>query len=318
VDEKRTDLKDARPHVGLKRLTAYCRGALPEAEREAVQEHLSLCARCTGLLRELMSFEADAAGPADQHDGLEAPRREAWESLSRRLSQRAPQVPPAPAAAHGPTSPRPSPWLVYAAAAALLLAVAGLSVWSAVTIRQGHERLARLERKLAEREGALAATQRSLADAERRLDAVAALTSELAEMRRMARAPEARERTAAAHPVELAVSPRFALRGEESPDSLLRPGGTENPVRISAAADGFTVVLSLAGQPVYDEYRLELVDHDGKALWTGRRPGRALLGDAGTSISIHGLGPGLYRLRIAGLPPGQRVPLAEYLLAVQV
>jgi hypothetical protein len=342
VDEKRTDLKaalrelaaeeagDAGPHVGLKRLTAYRRGALPEAEREAMQEHLSLCARCTGLLRELKDFEADAAsGDA----GPEALRQAAWKSLSARLAPQMGTAPPlSDAARREAPPPRRSPWLVYTAAAALLLAVIGLSLWTAVTVQQSRQRLTELERRLEQRERELDAARVHIRDLERekatdspdvgsRVDEltarVAALTSALEALR--GHPPAAVDRPAAAsREIALAVSPRFALRGQDLPDSFLRQGGAMNPVRIPAPADAFTVALSLAGQLAYDEYRIELVDRDGKTLWTGRRPAGSLLGDAGTSVSIHGLGPGLYRLRIAGLPPGRSTPLAEYLLEVQV
>jgi hypothetical protein len=68
---------------------------------------------------------------------------------------------------------------------------------------------------------------------------------------------------------------------------------------------------------VYGEYRLELMDRDGELLWAGRRPGKALLGDAGTSVSVGGLGPGRYRLRIEGLHPDRGELLAEYILEVE-
>jgi hypothetical protein len=90
-----------------------------------------------------------------------------------------------------------------------------------------------------------------------------------------------------------------------------------NPVRIPARGKGFTVALSLADHPVYGEYRLELTDRNGEVLWAGRRPGRALLGDMGTSISVSGLGPGLYRLRIEGVQGKRSELLAEYRLAVE-
>jgi hypothetical protein len=59
------------------------------------------------------------------------------------------------------------------------------------------------------------------------------------------------------------------------------------------------------------------VDQDGKVLWAGRRPGRSLLGDAGTALSVSGLGPGPYRLRIEGLGPDRTELLGEYLLDVK-
>jgi hypothetical protein len=133
------------------------------------------------------------------------------------------------------------------------------------------------------------------------------------------KAPEKRDRIAAASPVEASVAPRFVLRGQESPDDgFLRGGGAVNPVPITASGERFTVTLSLAGHPVYGEYRCELLDRSGAVLWSVRRPGSSLLGDAGTAVSVKGLGPGLYRLRIAGLQEKRRVPLGEYLLEVRL
>ena len=344
MEEKKTDLKaalrelaaedsgDAGPHVGLKRLIAYRQGMLRAAEREAVQEHLSLCAQCTGLLRELRDFEAASArGEA----GPEALRQEAWESVVRRLPSKTPAVRPiASAARHEAPRPRRFSDVVYgAAAAAVLLGILGLSVWAAVTVQQSRQRLMRLEQRLEEREAAVAALRSALAKAERQLQAardtaqaggrvdeletrIAELTSALEELRRTPRAPEGRDRLAvASRDIELSVAPRFVLRGQETPESgFLRGDGAINPLRLPSRADRLTVALRLADHPVYSEYRLELVDRDGKVLWSGRRPGKALLGDAGTSVSIRGLIPGLYRLRIEGLHPDRSELLAEYLL----
>jgi hypothetical protein len=347
VDEKRADLKDALrelaaedseeagPHVGWKRLIAYRQGTLPAAEREAVQEHLSLCPRCTGLLRELRDFEAASAGAGAA--GPESLRQEAWESLIRRLPSKTPAVRPIATLRE---TPRPPARFVYGAVAALLLAVLGISVWAVVRVQQEQQRLALLQQRLEEREEALAAAQRSLAETERQLAAargqirdleqeridpgpevkeletrVAELTSELEKLRRTTRAPEGQDKLAARE-IEVSVAPRFALRGQEEPErGFLRGKGAINPVR--PQAERFTVVLSLADHPVYEEYRLELVDRGGKVLWVGRRPGNSLLGDAGTSVSIKGLGPGLYRLRIEGLQPDRTELLAEYLLEIE-
>ncbi|HEV2843977.1 MAG TPA: zf-HC2 domain-containing protein [Thermoanaerobaculia bacterium] len=94
MDENRTDFRAALRevaaeeagsmgcHVGLKRLIAYCQDRLPATESEAVQEHLSLCPRCTGLLLELRTFEAACASGGT---GPESPRRKTWDFLARRL-----------------------------------------------------------------------------------------------------------------------------------------------------------------------------------------------------------------------------------------
>ncbi|MFP5285672.1 MAG: zf-HC2 domain-containing protein, partial [Thermoanaerobaculia bacterium] len=229
----------AGPHVGTKRLIAYRHGTLPEAERGKVQEHLSLCPRCTGLLRELRDFDAAAAGAVEP--GPEPLRQEAWESLVRRLP-RQPRTPAAvrPVAAL-PARRRPVPVFAYAAAAALLLAVIGLSIWSAVTVRQERRRLAGLEQRLEERESALAEAQRALAETERQLQEargriqdlrkekpetrpdtretelearIAELTADLEKLRRTPRSPGGPDRIAAgSRQIDLSAAPRFALRG---------------------------------------------------------------------------------------------------------
>ena len=354
MDEKRTDLKaalrelaaeesgDAGPHVGVKRLIAYREGTLPAAERESVQEHLSLCPRCTALLLEMRDFEAAAAGI---DAGPESLRREAWDSLEGRLPGKTPAVRPFASAARPQAQPRRRlSRVILAAAAALLLTVLGLALWAALTAQQERARLTRLEQQLEEREEALDSVRRSLAEAERQLDVarrriqgfekemadrrpgrgedasrveelearVTELTSELEELRR-------RDRTVvASREIEVSVAPRFSLRGQEPPGAgLLRGGGVVNPVRTPPREGRLTVALSLADHPTYGEYRLELMDRDGKLLWAGRRPGSSLLGDAGTSVSFDGLSPGLYRLRIEGLHPDRSELLAEYILEVE-
>lgn len=346
MDEKRPDLRavlrelaaeeaaDAGPHVGSKRLIAYRQGTLPAAERDALQEHLSLCKRCAGLLLELRDFEAASAG--GEAAGPESLRQDAWESLTRRLPSKVPAIRPV-AGAGRQTSRVPASRHLYIAAAVLLLAVLGLSVWAAATIQQERQRLARLEQQLEEREEALAAAQSSLAQAERQLAAarahpepetrrveeleaqVAELTAALEELRRTGQARESRDQTlVASQEIEVSLVPRFVLRGQETPESgFLQGGGAVNAVRIPAQADRFTLAVNLDDHSIFPEYRLELIDHDGQVLWTGRRPGRSLLGDAGTTVTVHGVGPGRYRLRIEGLQPDRTELLAEYLLAVE-
>lgn len=328
------------PHVGTKRLIAYRHGTLPELAREKVQEHLSLCPRCTGLLRKLRDFESAAAG--DVEPGPEPLRQQAWESLVRRLPGRPQTSAVVRPVAALPARRRPISPFVYAAAAALLLAVIGLSIWAAVTVRQERRRLAGLEQRLKERGSALAEAQRALAETERQLQVargriqalqkgkpetrpdrrqtelearIAELTADLEELRRTPRLPGGPDRIAAgSRQIELSVSPRFALRGQEPGDGFLRGGGAVNPVR---QADRVTLLVDLSDHPAYAEYRFELIDADGKMLWAGRRPGRSLLGDAGTTLSVTGLGPGRHRLRIEGLNPDSTELLGEYLLEVQ-
>lgn len=317
--DKQDDLRPHLPHLGTKRLIAYRQGKGTAAERDAVQEHLSLCPRCTGLLRELKDFEAAAESGAMAPEPL---RQEAWAALVERLPAKSPALRPVT------PFPRSRARSVFRAAtiavAALLLAVAGL----ALLVRMDRQRLTGLERRLAAREETLSGLKLSLADAVRQLDAAhgrirsleTESTSRAAELERLRRSPPSAppahgDRLAAAN-LEVSLAPRFVLRGEESPEGeFLRSGDKANRVKIEDGA--FTVGLDLPDSPAFPEVRLELTDRSGKVVWSGRRPGGALLGDDGTSLTIHGLKPGRYRLRVEGLQPASTRFLAEYLLDVE-
>jgi hypothetical protein len=287
-------------------MIAYRQGTLPESERDAIQEHLSLCPRCVGLLRELRDFETAAESGADE--GPEPLREEAWASLVRRLPAEPPVL--------RPVTPLPRPRasaLLYAAIAALLVAAIGL----AILLQVERRRLADLERQLVAREEALSNLQRSLADAGRQLDQsrgrgsareaelearVAELTEEIEGMRRTSEAP--RERIALAE-VEASLAPRFILRGQESPGSLLRGGGEANRLKMQNGRVSFALNVPDS----HPEVRFELVDRTGRVVWSARRPAESVLGDDGTSVTLAGLAPGRYRLRIDSG--------AEYILDVE-
>jgi hypothetical protein len=296
----------------LKRLIAYRERTLPAAEHEAVQEHLSLCSHCTGLLLELRDFQsAVAKGEA----GPESLRQEAWESLVRRLPGARPVVRPIAGASRREAQ---RPWrgspILAGAAATLLLAVAGLAGWAMVTVREQRQRLASLEQRLNERDAKLAALESALAGEEELAAKVAELTASVEALRRTPVVPRGGI-AHAAQQIAVAVSPRFALRGQQTSESgVLRGEGEINSVRMPRADERFAVTLRLPDQPSYEEYRFELLDRDGKVLWSGRRPGRSVLGDAGTSVSVTGVGPGLYRLRIEGVSPVRIELLGEYVL----
>lgn len=300
------------PHIGTRRLIAYRQGTLPESERDAVQEHLSLCTRCVGLLRELRDFETGTESGAE--DGPEPLREEAWASLVRSL----PAKPPATRPATPLPRPRASylPYAAIAAIAALLLAVAGL----AFLLQAERQRLANLERRLAAREEALSSLQRSLADAGHQLDQargrnsgreaelearISELTAEIEGLRRTSKAPD---RMALAE-VEVSLAPRFILRGQES-SGLLREGGEANRVRIQNGR----VTFALKVPDTRPVVRFELADRAGRVIWSAGRPIESVLGDDGTSVTIAGLTPGRYRLRI-GMP--EDTEDTEYILDVE-
>lgn len=363
MDERQSDLKDALhgpaagpaegigPHPGWKRLLAYREGTVEAAEREAVQEHLSLCRRCTGLLRELVDFEADATAGAAVPS---AEREQAWNALLERLpaastrsAESASRAPAAGRANREPLAPRQpqnfAPWLGYAAAIALLLVTVGLAAWTATRVRQERRHVADLEQRLVERQQGLLALEQSLDEARRQLEAaneqlrlleleaadrapergnelaarVAELSAEVERLRRQ-RGPATDDRPRlAAHQVEVSVAPRFALREPGRPAIPFLNPDASNAVRLPAVAEPLTLLLDLSSSPTFAEYRLELLDASGNIAWTARRPAGSLLGDAGTTLSLRGLTPGSYSLRIEGARPDGTSLLADYALEIK-
>jgi hypothetical protein len=310
VDEERADLRG--PHPGTKRLIAYRQGTLPAAERDALQEHLSLCARCTGLLRELRDFEAasaeESAAARKETTEPDPQREEAWAALVRRL--------PAKPAAIRPVAPLPQrrsssfAWIAIASIAALILAVAGLSI----LVRAERQRSAQLEHRLAVGNQMLASVQRSLADTGRQLD-IAHGRIRVLERRPVpapAAPPSPGDRLAAA--LDVSLEPRFVLRGQEPDGSESLRGGETN--RVTQQQHRFTVGLDLPDSPVFPEIRIELTDRAGAVVWSGRRPGDVLAGGDGATLTVGGLRPGRYRLRIEGLQPDRTRFLGEYVLDV--
>ncbi len=109
-------------HPGPDELLSYIDGGLPEARRDALQQHLAACGECARTVLDLASFDAAAEdGPAPPGTGearlSEFETAAAWRRLERQLRE----------APRG----RPSALPVYALAASLLLAVAGLGGWVA-------------------------------------------------------------------------------------------------------------------------------------------------------------------------------------------
>lgn len=129
-------------HPGAETLAAYHARELPEKEEQRLQDHLLVCRECAGLLLDLEGLGDPAFG---QDVGIPEGMDEAlWERLRQEIRE-------APPAALAETIPFPSrrrtapppPW-ISALAAALLVAVAGLSVWVA-SLRQTVEELSRPE-----------------------------------------------------------------------------------------------------------------------------------------------------------------------------
>jgi hypothetical protein len=104
-------------------LSDYLDGELPEAECDAVDEHLRSCASCTAVLNDLKRVVARAAS-ADARP----PQADLWRGIAARLNE---SGEPARVA---PSAPKETRRVAFtfpqlAAAAALLIAVSGGAAW---------------------------------------------------------------------------------------------------------------------------------------------------------------------------------------------
>ena len=98
-------------------LPDYLEGALDEPLRSAVEGHLRECVRCTGLVRDLRSIEAEAAKRPDL-----VPSRDLWQGIETRIA-----APVIPLAARPERSRRLAPTWMGIAAAALIVTTAGIT-----------------------------------------------------------------------------------------------------------------------------------------------------------------------------------------------
>jgi len=108
------------PHLEPDELVAYHERKLGEAESERARDHLALCPECAGLLLDLAAFDEPEA-PAGAPDLASAEIEAGWRELAPRLSRETAAV-----VAFVPRRPV-SPMIPWAIAAALAIAVVGLS-----------------------------------------------------------------------------------------------------------------------------------------------------------------------------------------------
>jgi len=122
-------MTDQLDHEALRELVPlYAIGALPGAERAAVESHLAQCASCAAELREFAAVGMALAQAVPQVDPPARLRAAIVSAADRRRPSRAPA--------------RIAPWL---AAAAMLLITAGMAMY----VTTLHRRIRTLERELA-------------------------------------------------------------------------------------------------------------------------------------------------------------------------
>jgi hypothetical protein len=105
-------------HPDAEALVAHQRGDLPQAEADALEEHLAWCRDCASLYRDVPWFFEEEAEPSDP-----AERAAAWSALEARLEEEEP-----PVAAH-PVRRRTTGFRLMSGLAAALAVVLGGAVY---------------------------------------------------------------------------------------------------------------------------------------------------------------------------------------------
>ena len=78
----------------------------------------------------------------------------------------------------------------------------------------------------------------------------------------------------------------------------------------------FTLVLNLQGRPAFEEYRLEILEGQQVVLQEGGLKPNPY-GSFSVTLSRDLLGPGDFRVRLAGIASGQRQTVEEYALRIE-
>src|SRR2546423_5171640 len=114
-------------------LPDYLEGTLDESRRAPVQEHLSECVRCAGLVRDLEKIQRDAFALPDM-----VPSRDLWQGIEARIA-----APVIPLAAQPGRQRRYAPAWMGVAAAALIVTTAGITyMLTARSFQGGNQQVA--------------------------------------------------------------------------------------------------------------------------------------------------------------------------------
>jgi hypothetical protein len=118
--------------------------------------------------------------------------------------------------------------------------------------------------------------------------------------------------------------PEPALRPALNPTiTELEPVGEDEaraapaPVEMLPGSEELVLVLALPATPVFSSYAAEIVDAEGRSLWSGEGLHSTPLGTVQLSFPRATLGPGSYRIELSGLEAGRREGVGRYEVRVE-
>jgi multidrug efflux pump subunit AcrA (membrane-fusion protein) len=309
-----TSMSNDGQHLSEAEMIAYCRRAMSDADRDAVQAHLVNCDQCIALFRSARDF-VEAPGPDDEEVNA-AETDEAWRSLLPHL-QRTTPVDDAETNvvltdfSRSRAKKFPGNSLTLALAASLLISfgVLGLLGWrlwqEQQSRRQSQQAALELENKQRELEQRLSQLEHSGADQVRReREQRLAAEAERDQLQSLLAQVQPEQRNVPVYPFRLSFD-----RGSEEDLSLSFKKGVE------------AVRLRLFQSKPYEfpEYAIELVDQRGQVVReiSRLRPARA---DGALSVLLRRatLGTGKHKLRLFGRQGMTKKQLGEIGLSITV
>lgn len=269
-------------HPPLETLEAFAEGALPPEEERRIREHLPLCRDCTDFVLAL----GDLQNPAEFGEVPVEEVESAWSDLQEEIRQVQPARPPR-------TGPR---WPLLLAAVLALLVI-GLSLWC-LKLRRETVRLAEQARSGST---ATRSVSEQFAEEKRR---VMDQSRQIAELRRG---------------LEETLRPRLNTPILDlAPRSRRGGAGTAEPgLEIPASADLFTLVLEPEDSRPYPAYSVEILDAQGKVLWSLGGLTRSEYGNFTVTLARQSLPAEEIRLRLYGGREGQRTGIGEYTFLIR-
>lgn len=280
-DESSGTLED---HPGLAELIAYTQGSLEETATAEVRDHLRQCDACVATAEDARDFfEPGRQGEVAASD-IETARE--WKALWQRVD-----------ADRRATAPRPgllqgfSARALFALAASVVVAFGFTAFW-AISLR---EEMAALRGSQETREAELKAR-------------LGQLEGDNQKLRELGQRFETQMAALANPQVNVPIYDVLPV------DAGLRSGGASEAARVSVpqTAKHFILILNGAGQPDYQDYALEIVDRDNRAIWKGERLKRDAQGSFVITMERSFLRPGRYRLLLYGAKAGALTKIAEY------
>ncbi|HKV37886.1 MAG TPA: hypothetical protein VJX67_01645, partial [Blastocatellia bacterium] len=272
----------------------YRGGKLPPGDQSTLRAHLTECAQCIELFKDVRDFFEPPRHEEKDTPVFEAART--WRGLESRLGLDHKRVVDVGTRVG---RSRFVPIFTSALAASLILVTALGAIW--IVRLKNHEREMTGQFQAEERSyaGRLSAAERAQAVASEQAEATRQEYEEkLKQEKQHAQSEQGTARAGGRIPPLLNV-PIFDVFPEESVERS-GSGSVPKATQITAAAESFVLILNGGAQSEYPSYRIEIVDHLDKIIWRASGVKRDRMGNFSLLLSKSVTPPGSYAIRLYG------------------